>query len=39
MLASDRKELRAMRKLYETRMNMDDEIIDKFMLALTRRKQ
>lgn len=38
-LAADRKELRAMRKLYETRMSMDDEIIDKFMLALERRKQ
>ena len=38
-LAADRKELRAMRKLYETRMSMDDEIIEKFMLALERRKQ
>lgn len=38
-LAADRKELRAMRKLYETRMKMDDEIIDKFILSLEKRKQ
>lgn len=38
-LAADRKELRAMRKLYEARMEMDDDIIDDFMLALEKRKQ
>lgn len=38
-LEADRKELRQMRKLYETRMKMDDEIIDKFLHTLERRKQ
>lgn len=38
-LQAERKEMRAMRKLYEKRMNMDNEIIDKFIRALERRKQ
>lgn len=38
-LAADRKEMAKMRKLYETRMRMDDEIIDKFILSLEKRKQ
>lgn len=38
-LAADRKELEKMRILYETRMKMDDEIIDKFLHALEKKKQ
>lgn len=38
-LEADRKELKQMRILYETRMKMDDEIIEKCIRSLERKKQ
>lgn len=38
-LQAQRKELRSMRVIYEKRMKMDDEIIDRFMQLLDKRRQ
>ena len=38
-LEAERKETKALRVLYEKRMKMDDEIIDKFIVMLEKRKQ